>query len=155
MTNRLRIAQHRGTEIDQHFRCWDWNMVGWLNGAVRQLMMPWPLASRGVNNHGSDKERLHGDAWWRHQMETFFAFITSPLCREFTGREFPSQRPVTRSFGVFFDLRLNKGLSKQSSAGDLRRYRADYDVTVMDAAIFTQFQFGRMDTNLQSFTRQV
>ena len=28
--------------------------------------------------------------------------------------EFRAQRPVTRSFGVFFDLRLNKGLSKQS-----------------------------------------
>ena len=28
--------------------------------------------------------------------------------------EFPSHRPVTRSFGVFFDLRLNKRLSKQS-----------------------------------------
>ena len=30
------------------------------------------------------------------------------------GREFPAQRPVTRSFDVFFDLRLNKRLSKQS-----------------------------------------
>ena len=28
--------------------------------------------------------------------------------------EFPSQRPVMRSFGVFFDLRLNKRLIKQS-----------------------------------------
>ena len=28
--------------------------------------------------------------------------------------EFPLQRPVTRSFDVFFDLRLNKRLSKQS-----------------------------------------
>ena len=28
--------------------------------------------------------------------------------------EFPSQRPVTRSFDVFFDLRLNKRLSKHS-----------------------------------------
>ena len=28
--------------------------------------------------------------------------------------EFLAQRPVTRSFGVFFDLRLNKRLSKQS-----------------------------------------
>ena len=28
--------------------------------------------------------------------------------------EFPSQRPVTHSFDVFFDLRLNKRLSKQS-----------------------------------------
>ena len=28
--------------------------------------------------------------------------------------EFPAHRPVTRSFGVFIDLRLNKRLSKQS-----------------------------------------
>ena len=41
--------------------------------------------------------------------------ITGPLCGEFTGPgEFPAQRPVTRNFDVFFDLRLNKWLSKQS-----------------------------------------
>ena len=41
--------------------------------------------------------------------------ITRPLCGEFTcPGEFPAQRPVTRSFDVFFDLRLNKRLSKQS-----------------------------------------
>ena len=41
--------------------------------------------------------------------------VTGPLCREFTGPgEFPAQRPVTRSFDVFFDLRMNKRLSKQS-----------------------------------------
>ena len=40
--------------------------------------------------------------------------VTGPLCGEFTGPgEFPTQRPVTRSFEVFFDLRLNKRLSKQ------------------------------------------
>ena len=38
--------------------------------------------------------------------------VTGPLCTPVTG-EFPSQRPVTRSFDVFFDLRLNKLLSKQ------------------------------------------
>ena len=42
--------------------------------------------------------------------------ITGHLCGEFTGdREFPSQRLATRSFDVFFDMRLNKRLSKQSS----------------------------------------
>ena len=41
--------------------------------------------------------------------------VTGPLCGEFTGPgEFPTQRTVTRSFDVFFDLRLNKRLSKQS-----------------------------------------
>ena len=40
--------------------------------------------------------------------------VTAPLCGEFTGPgEFPTQRPVTRSFDVFFDLCLNKRLSKQ------------------------------------------
>ena len=40
--------------------------------------------------------------------------VTGHLCGEFTGPgEFPAQRPVTRSFDVLFDLRLNKGLSKQ------------------------------------------
>ena len=37
-----------------------------------------------------------------------------PFVREITGPgELPAQRPVTRSFDVFFDLRLNKRLSKQ------------------------------------------
>ena len=41
--------------------------------------------------------------------------VTGPLCGEFTGhRWLPAQRPVTRSFDVFFDLLLNKHLSKQS-----------------------------------------
>ena len=41
--------------------------------------------------------------------------VTGPLCGELTGRgEFPTQRPMTGSFDVFFDLCLNKRLSKQS-----------------------------------------
>ena len=40
--------------------------------------------------------------------------VTGYLGGEFTGPgEFPTQRPVTRSFDVFFDLRLKKRLSKQ------------------------------------------
>ena len=42
--------------------------------------------------------------------------VTGPLCGEFTGHRVIHQwqRPVTRSFDVFFDLRLNTRLSKQS-----------------------------------------
>ena len=45
-------------------------------------------------------------------METFSALLA--LCDENSpvNGEFPSQGPVTRSFDVFFDLRLNKRLSK-------------------------------------------
>ena len=41
--------------------------------------------------------------------------VTGHLCGEFTG-EFTAQRPVTRSFDVFFHLCLNKRLSKQSGS---------------------------------------
>ena len=56
----------------------------------------------------------HRGSWWCHQMDTFSALLA--LCEgnpPVTGG-FTSQRPVTRSFGVFLDLRLNKWLSKQS-----------------------------------------
>ena len=45
--------------------------------------------------------------------------------------EFSPQRPVTRGFDVFFDLRLNKR-SSNWDAIDLRRHRAHCDVTVPD-----------------------
>ena len=45
--------------------------------------------------------------------------------------EFPAQRPVTRSFDVFFDLRWLNGWVNNGKAGDLRRHGAHYDVAVM------------------------
>ena len=58
--------------------------------------------------------RWLGPSWWRHQMETFSALLTICAGNSPVPGEFPTQRPVTRSFDVFFDLRLNKPLSKQS-----------------------------------------
>ena len=43
----------------------------------------------------------------------FIFRVTGSLWGEFTGG-FPSQRPVTRSFDVFFDLRMNIWMSAQS-----------------------------------------
>ena len=45
--------------------------------------------------------------------ETFSALLAICADNSSVTGEFPSQRPVTRSFDVFFDLRLNKQLSKQ------------------------------------------
>ena len=47
-------------------------------------------------------------------METFSALLALYVENSPVTGEFPSQRPVTRSFDVVFDLRLNKRLSKQS-----------------------------------------
>ena len=51
--------------------------------------------------------------WWRHQMETFSALLAICAGNSPVTVEFPVQRPVTRSFDVFFDLCLKKRLSKQ------------------------------------------
>ena len=69
-------------------------------------------------------------------METFSALLAICAGNSPVTGEYHAQMPVTRSFDVFFDLRLNKRLSKRArvnnrEAGDLRRNRAHYDVTAM------------------------
>ena len=46
-------------------------------------------------------------------MEKFSALLAHCAGDSPVNDEFPSQRPVTQSFDVFFYLRLNKCLSKQ------------------------------------------
>ena len=55
-----------------------------------------------------------GYIWWRHQMETFSALLDLCAANSPVTGEFPLERRETRRFGVFFDLRLNKRLRKQS-----------------------------------------
>ena len=64
-------------------------------------------------------------------MEIFSALLAICAGNSPVPGEFPTQRPVTRSFDVFFDLRLNNDWVNNVEAGDLRRYRAHYNVTVM------------------------
>ena len=70
-------------------------------------------------------------AWWRHQMETFSTVLVLCAGNSPVIGEFSSQRPVTRSFGVFFYLRLMNCWANNGWAGDFRRHRPHYDVTVM------------------------
>ena len=53
-------------------------------------------------------------SWWRHQMETFSALLALCAGNSPVNGEFPAQRPVTRSFDVFFNVRLIKRLNKHS-----------------------------------------
>ena len=53
-------------------------------------------------------------SWWRLLMGMFSALLALCVWNSPVTGEFPSQIPVTRSFNVFFDLRLNEWLSKQS-----------------------------------------
>ena len=89
---------------------------------------------QSIRRLGAARVGLLKSPWWRYQVETFSAlrpFVKgmhrSPVSS--------SQRPVTRSFDVFFDLRLNKWLNKHQDVGNLRRHSSHYDVTVMGAPV--------------------
>ena len=70
----------------KHFCCWARNILGELGWYHDSL------------------------PWWRHQMETFSALLAICAGNWPVPGDFPAQRPVTRNFHVFFDLRLNKPL---------------------------------------------
>ena len=56
----------------------------------------------------------NSSTWWCHQMETSSALLALCVGNSPVTDEVPSQRPVTRSFDVFFEPRLNKRFIKQS-----------------------------------------
>ena len=64
--------------------------------------------------HNPRNTTAESSIWWRHQMDTFPALLAICAGNSPVTDEFPTQRPVTRSFDVLFDLRLNKRLNKQS-----------------------------------------
>ena len=66
-------------------------------------------------------------------MDTFSALLALCAGNSPVPGEFPAQRPATRSFDVFFDLRLNNNWVNNCEAGDLRCHCAHYDVIVMKA----------------------
>ena len=69
---------------------------------------------KGVHHITKWRANNGSGPWWRHQMETFSPLLAICAGNSPVTGEFLAQRPVTRSFDVFFDLRLNKRLSKQS-----------------------------------------
>ena len=73
-------------------------------------------------------------SWWRHQMETFSGLLAICAGNSPVTGELPAQRPVTRSFDVFFDL---PGWVNNREASDFRRHRTHYDVTVMKYEVRT------------------
>ena len=70
----------------------------------------------------------HRWVWWRHQMEAFFALL-GPLW----GESSPHKGQWHGAL-VLFTCAWTNGWANNREAGDLRRHRAHYDVTVMDCS---------------------
>ena len=96
--------------------------VRWVHNTLQpthdseQVISPQPQSISGSSIRTVDNTSYSplSILWRRHQMETFSALLDFCAGNSPVPGEFPAQRPVTRSFEVFFDLRPNKRLSKQS-----------------------------------------
>ena len=103
----------------------------------------------------------HGFSWWRLQMELFSALLA--LCGGIHRSPVDSphtQRPVTRSFDVFFHLSLNKRLSKQSILFETpwrslwrlcNVLRFSCGLSLVDLSVIRQWDFTRTSTTLQIY----
>ena len=92
-------------EIEVYFKFWI--IINWNIKSTNQLLWQICRCSRvSITAH-------YHTTWWRNKMDTFSALLALCAGNSPVTGEFPARRPVTRSFDVFFDLGLNKRLSKQ------------------------------------------
>ena len=71
------------------------------------------------------------NSWWRYHMEAFSVLLALCVGNSPVTGEFPSQRPVMRSFEVSLIYAWTNDCVKNPGAGGLIRQRAHDDVTVM------------------------
>ena len=123
-------SSHKGPVMRKIFPFDDVIMKGFERAPCSIPLYVWQMYPRGWSHERSFHFAVCGiertstqSSFWRRQNKANMMTssngnifrVTGPLCGEFTGPgEFPTQRPVTRSFDVYFDLRLNKRLCKQS-----------------------------------------
>ena len=67
--------------------------------------------------------------------KTFSTLLAICVGNSLITGKFPAQRPVTRSFDVFFICAWINGWVNNGEAGDLRHHRTHYDVTVMSTEV--------------------
>ena len=85
-------------------------------------------------------KQRHNISWWRHQMETFSRYW--PFVRGI--HRFPVKSPHKgqwRGALIFYLIYVGiNGWVNNGEAGDLRRYRAHYDVSVMSQQLFVLYR---------------
>ena len=137
--NTLRLQENGRYFVDEIFKCMEFDTfcpTGDKSSVVQviiesdSVIWPGPLVHIYVT-----KPQWACHSWWRHQKEAFSASLAICAGNSPVPGEFLAQRPVTRNFDVFFDLRPNNSWENNDEVADLRRHRAHYDVIVMSSAI--------------------
>ena len=117
-----------------------------IKGRVLFLAHTWVLLPRYWNVAKSTTRMPDVWPWWRYQLETFSTLLALCAGNSTVTGEFLSHRLLTRNFDIFFDLRLNIRLSKQSwgwwfetPSRRFWRHRNALDIPVTNVQYFTIF----------------
>ena len=94
------------------FLCVKWRLLFLKNALHGPCQQPTLVLQKRSSLIGATAPGHAFQLSWRHQMETFSELLAICVGNSPVTVEFPSQRPATRSYDIFFDLRLNKRLSK-------------------------------------------
>ena len=123
------------------------------NGTESALNLAMRYFQQGFTNSArSFTLRAHRlDPWWRHQMETFSALLSICAGNSPVPGEFPAQRPAL----MFSLICVWNGWVNNREAGDLRRYCAHYDVTVMQLGCLWHRRKGRQQSPGQYIIRSI
>ena len=110
------VNNREAGDLRRYLAHYDVMVMVWIHPAKAgtSLVMLTVLDKTVLSTLRKEPQPLPYKPWWRHQMETFSALLGICAGNSPVPGEFPTQRPVTRSFDVYFDLRPNKWLSKQS-----------------------------------------
>ena len=119
----LLIATHTFTSSEIRVDKWSAEMCRKASEIRKLKAMKYPITSK----------KYVQLAWWRHQMETFSALLA--ICAGNSPHKGQWRGALMFFFTifdvVFFICAWINGWVNNGEAGDLRRYRAHYDVTVM------------------------
>ena len=93
--------------------------------------------------------------YWPFGQGIHWSLVNPPPPPPHTHTHTHTQRPVTQSFDVFFGLRLNKRLSKQSWGWWFETPHAHYDVIVMSQLMTSTISLGSFWKNGLLYCRAI
>ena len=123
---------------------WKWIINGLGNGllpdSTKLLPVSVKVTDQDLGRHmvtlGHNELKSHGiTTWWRHQMETFSALLA--ICAGNSPVNSPHKGQWRGALMFSLICAWINGWVNNHEAGDLRRHRAHYDVTVILHVIMT------------------
>ena len=124
------------------FTTWDYLSTILLFATIRSGTKCLQTVVITISGSGVEIFRIARPTWWRHQVEIFSALLYLCVGNSSVNVEFPAHRPVTRGVDVYLICAPIHGWVNNGEAGDLRRYRAQYEVIVVNTLTADIFSNG-------------